>query len=305
MQSRYRDSRAMWRALTDRAKIEARARGLEPGALVRAFVADRFLARVFTLFSYQWVLKGGNAVLTRAQDARATKDLDLLAELEDLDEAVGQLRAAAALDLGDHFRFRVGPVKKLQGGQQAVLTGNKVSIDAYSGRTHRQRFGMDVVTGSLMTTEPDILPRPSLLPAIPGPKVRLYPAVDHIADKVAATQSKYGAGRDQPSSRVRDLVDLVVFAKTQTINGRGLQTAIAAEWVHRGMPGRPHFEPPSHWESLYPAMAAKVSACDGFTRYSDAMGLVHRFLAPALDGTATGHQWTPEISIWVESPPAP
>lgn len=302
MQSQYRDSRALWRAVTDRAKTQARVDNSEAGVLIRAFVVDRFLARVFSPPGDQWVLKGGNAVLARVQDARATKDVDLLAELEDLDAAVKQLQTATAIDLGDFLRFVIRNVKELRGDQQPAVSGYRVSVDAYCGAIHRQSFGIDVVTGSLMTAEADVLTRPSLLPSIPSPEVRLYPTVDHIADKVAATQSLYGAGADKPSSRVRDLVDLVIFANTQVLDGGRLQTALTAEWTHRGLPGRPHFEPPTHWERLYPPIAAKVTPCNGVIRYSDAVDLVGRLLAPALSGTATGLTWMPKTGSWAVSP---
>ena len=47
-----------------------------------------------------WVLKGGTAVLARVDDARTTKDVDLLGVLDDIDVALGRLRSAAAVRLG-------------------------------------------------------------------------------------------------------------------------------------------------------------------------------------------------------------
>lgn len=298
MQSQYGDSRAVWRAVTDRAKKEARASNIESGAVVRAFVMDRFLARVFSEPENGWVMKGGNAVLTRVQDARSTKDVDLLAELGSLDAAIDRLHRMTLTDLGDHFRFVVGSVKRLGGDQQPGVVGCRVSIDAYCGATRRQTFGIDVVVGSLMTSEPDVLLRPSILPSIRGPRVRLYPTVDHIADKVAATQALYGANGDKPSSRVRDLVDLVVFARTQRLNGSELQTAIESEWMHRGLPGSAHFDPPADWENLYSPIAARVPACGDIVKYADAMDLVGRMLTPALTNTATGLHWMPQTGTW-------
>jgi Nucleotidyl transferase AbiEii toxin, Type IV TA system len=96
----YRDGVALWAAATDRAKTEAVARGANSGALLRQFVDDRLLARVFHAPDAPWVLKGGTAVLARVDDARTTKDVDLLGELDDIDVALGRLRSAAAVDLG-------------------------------------------------------------------------------------------------------------------------------------------------------------------------------------------------------------
>ncbi|BAJ73202.1 histidinol-phosphate/aromatic aminotransferase and cobyric acid decarboxylase [Microbacterium testaceum StLB037] len=298
----YKDGTALWAAVKTRAKTEAAVSGLPAGALLRRFVVDRFLARVFALPGNKWVLKGGNAVLTRVHDARTTKDIDLLAELADLDAAVERLREAIQIDLGDHFRFAITDTRAASGGtMQPDVDGYKVSIDAYCGVTPRHRFSVDIVTGSLMTTEPDTQTRPGLVPAIPATSVRLYPVVDHIADKLCATQSTYGTAGDQPSSRVRDLVDLVVFARTQRIDGTELADAIAAECAHRGLPGVPVFSPPEAWRRLYPTQARAVPACGDVLTFDGAVDLTRALLDPALDRTATGRQWSPDALTWARA----
>lgn len=295
----YQDGNALWAAGTARAKTKAQTSGETAGALLRRFIVDRFLARVFMLPGDEWVLKGGNAVLTRVHDARTTKDIDLLAGLADLDAAVAKLRESVEVDLSDLFRFVITNIRAASGGTtQPDVDGYKVSIDAYCGVKRRDRFSVDVVTGSLMTAEPDIQTRPGLVPAVPPTSVRLYPVVDHIADKLCATQSTYGAAGDRPSSRVRDLVDLVVFARTQRIDGSELAEAIAAEWAHRGLPDTPFFEPPDNWDRLYPTVARRVPACGDVVTFNAAAELTTALLEPALDRTAVGQRWEPDIRTW-------
>jgi len=53
----YRDGVALWAAATDRARTAAAARGANSGALLRQFVNDRFLARVFHAPHTQWSSK--------------------------------------------------------------------------------------------------------------------------------------------------------------------------------------------------------------------------------------------------------
>lgn len=296
----YRDGNALWAAVTARAKTEAQVSGISPGALLRRFVVDRFLARVFALPGDEWVLKGGNAVLTRVHDARTTKDIDLLAELNDLDAAITRLREAVMIDLGDHFRFVITGTRPASGGMmQPDVEGYKVSIDAYCGVKRRDHFSVDVVTGSVMTAKPDVQTRPGLVPAVPPTSVRLYPVVDHIADKLCATQSTYGTANDQPSSRVRDLVDLVVFARTQRIDGSALIDAITSEWAHRALPGTPHFAPPPNWDRLYPPEARRVPACGDTLTLTAATELVDALLSPAFDRTATGKHWERTSRAWI------
>src|SRR5665647_2622978 len=114
----------------------------------------------------------------------------------------------------------------------------------------------------------------------------------------AATQSTYGAARDRPSSRVRDLVDLVVFARSQDVDGDALINAIRAEWNHQGLAGDPLFDPPVHWRRLYPPLARTVRKCEGLTTFPSAVELVGRFLGPALDGSAAGRRWSLDLARW-------
>lgn len=123
--------------------------------------------------------------------------------------------------------------------------------------------------------------------------------VDHIADKVCATQASYGTHGDRASSRVRDLVDLVVFARSQDVDGSALITAVRGEWVHRGLPREPVFAPPLAWERLYPPLARKVPAVAGVRSFADAVALVGAFLAPVLDGQAAEQRWVARELTWL------
>ena len=154
-----------------------------------------------------------------------------------LEAALEALTAAARIDLDDHFRFVIVSVEASIGGQPQV-DGCRATIDAYIGAMKKDTFGVDLVTGSLMTAVPETVTDAVLdLRGLTAPVMRLYPVVDHIADKLCATQATYGASGDLPSSRVRDLVDLVVFARSQDVNGSALIAAVHGEWAHRALPG--------------------------------------------------------------------
>lgn len=295
----YRDGIAMWRAIGDRARAVSKATGRPTNELVRRFVYDRFLARVFADPSAPWVLKGGTAVLARVNDARHSKDVDLLRRIGNIDDALEALRAAVAVDLADHFRFVVGAVRPVGGaGQQPDVAGYRVQIDAYCGTRRCEAFGVDLITGSMMTTEPELV-RSSLpleVPGLPATTVRAYPVVDHVADKLAATEAVYADGAR--SSRPRDLVDLIVLARTQPVDGEALHTAIVAERLHRRLPATETFIVPPAWASTYPPLAAKVPHCSGLHDLAAAVGLVAAFLEPAMTGAAIGHRWTPDARQW-------
>lgn len=297
-EARYASGSALWAAATDRARTQYGRSGTS--AAMRRLVFERFLARVFATGHSPFVLKGGNAVLARVIDARSTKDVDLLHREQDLEEAVELLREACANDVGDHFRFEVGTVRAmLAGDEQPGVEGRRVEVSAYCGTRVVPGFGVDLVVGSLMTTAPEQHLPPPVVPlrGLSLPSIPLYPAVDHIADKVCATQALYGSAKRR-SSRVRDLVDLVILARNQSLEGLALISAVRQEWAHRGLEGPVAFDPPMEWASRYRSEAAKTPACAGVENFEAAVELVVSFLAPVLDGSAEGHLWHPESLTW-------
>ncbi|WP_328291508.1 nucleotidyl transferase AbiEii/AbiGii toxin family protein [Kineococcus sp. NBC_00420] len=339
----YRDGTALWRALTARARTAAADSSRPGNELLRRFVYDRLLARVFadlppdpdldpgsnSTRDTEWVLKGGTAVLARVHDARHSKDIDLLHRLGDIDDALAALRAALERDLGDYFRFVLGTVRPVGGRQQPGLAGYRVQVEAYCGVRRCERFGIDLVTGSLMTAAPELVrsSTPLDLPGLPAPTVRAYPVVDHIADKVAATEARYHNGiptipsmpthvadvvvgdagvaghvRDalegNPSTRVRDLIDLIVLARTQDVDGAALHTAIAAERTHRGLMHRDTFTVPADWATTYPKLAAATPHCHDLPQLTSAVAFVSSFLEPAMTGSVEHHVWSAVGHLW-------
>ena len=81
---------------------------------------------------------------------------------------------------------------------------------------------------------------------------RLYPVVDQIADKVCATMQIH---QGLPSSREKDLVDLVVLAVTQNVDGTALGLAISTEAGRRLMEPIDQFVVPSNWGRRYSKLA--------------------------------------------------
>lgn len=295
----YKTPQAMWTAVTARAKAAAAASGQPVNEVVREFLYERLLDRVFALPEAPWVLKGGTALLVRVEDARHSKDVDLLYRIADLDEAVEQLRAALALDRGDRLSFTVTKIESTGGGQQPGVAGLQVNIEIYAGLKKVGSFHIDLVTGSLMTAEPDerVVTTVVDVPGVVPPTVRLYPIVDHVADKLCATEATYLDGK--PSSRVRDLVDLVVIARTETMSLRALRDAIASERHHRDLPSRETFSVPATWTDRYSEVSGSTRHCAGLD-FAAAVGLVAQFLAPALVVVSGEDQtWSPTAAAWV------
>lgn len=203
---------------------------------IRQEYFHRFLSRIFAKDEQsEWLLKGGTGMLARVPSARATRDVDLYRAGYSLDEAVAELQRLAASDLGDHFRFElVSYVSSVNGPEQPYVDGYTVSFDVYIGAQKRGRLKVDLASGAGVTDEVSVIePANALpLPRLVSHRYRVYPVVDQIADKICATHMLYGGA---PSSRQKDLVDLVVFASTHDILGLALRVAIETEARRRGL----------------------------------------------------------------------
>lgn len=302
---RYATGRDLLAAVKARAADQARGHGLTVQHVIRQFVYDRLLARLFHDPDAIWVLKGGNALMTREPDvARASLDLDLAARRtqEHLDSLLHKLEEAAALDLGDHFRFVIVGRREHQGDTQPNVVGYQLTLAAYCGIKKIDTIKIDLVTGTLITGTPQPVARSSLsIDGLDPVIVTVYPIADHVADKVCATAETHGP-RGRASSRVRDLVDLVVIATTQTLRADELSRAISLEWSYRGLPGPPTFRPPSDWAAGYVGLARRTPACARYPTFEHAVRLISdAFLGPTLAGDDTGKTWDPSELAWSTS----
>jgi hypothetical protein len=211
-------------------EITARAPQLSIDDLQRQFTYDRVLARCFTGEDAQfWVLKGAGALLSRLEgQARHSKDIDLYfaEQAADTDRAVQALVAALDLDLADHFRFEVTRISSLQ----EAAKGRRVHLTAYLG-TRFASFHVDVVVGTAMSGAPDHVPplTPLEFDGLERPPYRVFPVADHV-DKLCAILESHdmGDGTIRASSRVKDLVDIALIARSQSISGRELRAAVLA-----------------------------------------------------------------------------
>ena len=263
----------------------------------------RFLSRVFSEGERSdWMLKGGTGVLARVPSARATNDVDLFRSGYTLAEALEALKRLAKVDLKDHFQFEFVSYADIIGGSgQPNLEGYKVRFDVYVGAQKRGRLNVDLSTGAGVTAEVNYIePANGLdLPRLTSYRYRVYPVVDQIADKVCATVMLYSGS---PSTRERDLVDLVVFATTQDILGADLRIAIETEMGRRQLVPIDQFTIPEGWGVFYARMARDVPYCSAFRKITEARALVSAFIDPAIRGEVDEHVWRSEHQRWQTTP---
>lgn len=103
---------------------------------------------------------------------------------------------------------------------------------------------------------------------------------------------------DKASSREKDLVDLVVFATTQDIEGTGLRIAITTEARRRKMEPFDHFTVPPTWGAGYAKLCKPVPYCADYRTVELASELVTRLIDPALSGEADDKTWFHESPGW-------
>lgn len=283
-------------AIKVRAANEAKLGRYDINQIRRHFAYDRFLTRLFLDPDSIWILKGGTGLLARVpQQARHTQDIDLHYRGE-IERAQTELDAAADRDLGDFFSFDLEQTGRLAG----TTSGRKYRVVAYIGDAKFADFQIDAVVDSNMTGVPDHAPglRPIDIDGLTTADYRIYPVVDHLADKLVAMTSTFAGNR--PSTRYRDLVDIVLIAQTQTIDADALRAAVESETIHRNhsLPERLKL-PDSSWTRGYAAIAQTVAGLDAQDA-TDALAIAVSLYRPVFENLIDG-TWDPSTMQWSES----
>lgn len=296
-----RRSPAAFRAsLRDRLKAEAKRRGRLVNELEREFVLQRFLARVFAANDSPWVLKGGAGLLIRLPGARHSQDLDLLHPSEDLEAATGELQELSRIPGGDPFSFVAETPVRMSGG----VVGAQIKVDAYLGASLFCRFPVDLSTELHFVARVERQqPRPVLeMPDVdPLPEFTLYPLPDQVADKVCAMYKRHERrGRAAvPSSRYRDLVDLVLITANLELDAGDTVTALTAEARRRGMSLPARLEVPGpDWAAGYRVLARATTLASELHDLPAALLAAGACLDPLLGREIAAGMWDPQDGRW-------
>ena len=287
----YASANAFRRALEDRLKQEAKARGRSLD-LRREFLFQRFLALVFSSPDEQWVVKGGASLLMRLADARFSKDLDLL-HLGELtaEQAVAELRELTAPQEGDHLTFVVEDGVSYSRVNPVVET----RVTAYIGARYGA-FPIDLARELHMVAAPErIRPNPVVeMPGLPElSEVVVYPLTDQVADKVCAMFELHGESLGA-SSRYRDLIDLALIVSTCELDGRHVALAVASETRRRKVVLPPEMRSPGpNWAAGYAAIARSSRLAPALHVMDAALEVVGECLNPILNNERAAGVWVP------------
>ena len=192
---------------------------------------DRFLVRLNAIAPDRWLLKGGFALdLRLAGRARATKDIDL--DWRDVDdELLDTLLDAAEHDAGDFFVFSIERSGALA---DRIAGGQRFRVSASLAGRAFETFPLDVALRAEPMLAADTLTTPDLLAfAGLGPvRVPALPLERQAAEKLHAYTRIYEGER--PSSRTKDLVDIVLIAELAALDAAKLWSAIGTTFTMRG-----------------------------------------------------------------------
>ncbi len=295
---KYATPGAFRTALEQRLLTAAHAADLPVGRLRKLVVFERLLARLLIVAPDRWLLKGALALdLRLGTRSRTTKDMDL-ARQDDEEAATTDLLAAQAIDLGDYFTFAIERTGRLDAALEGAAVRYRVAA-SLDGRPFEDVI-VDIGFADLITTAPETLRGPDLLrfAAIEPIIVPTVPITQHVAEKMHAYTRTYAGERR--SSRVKDLIDLVLIRSMLAFDAGSVRQALASTFTQRGTHPLPavFLVPPTDWGPAYRRLAREVGL-DPDVRTGFALAAA--FLDPILAGTVSDRaRWEPLHGAWEE-----
>lgn len=287
-------------ATFDRAlKKAAKTAGGDPGEAYRQALRDRFLCRVFYGGNGRFVLKGGSGMLARIPNARATRDLDFAASGRvSAESALAELERVAALDLGDWCSFKLTKSEESmdENGYSRLL---RLRFATLVGREEKDPVLIDLSLDCQTTLPPERLAPANRLemPGLETCDYLMYPLPDQMADKLCAIMELQPGG--YPSSRMKDLVDVVLYATNEQFDLGQLRCAIASECAKCGMSVPGSFAAPGAWRDRFEDYAQKNGVQGEFVSFETASALASRFFNPALVNAGRGNDvWDSKELCW-------
>ena len=294
---KYTTASAFRRALEQRLATLANQANVPLVRLRKLIVFDRLMARLRIVAPSGWFLKGAVALNFRVGSRfRTTKDLDLC-RYDSEEAATADFLAAQSVDLGDYFTFIIERTGKLDPDTENATVRYHVTAQL-AGRRFDD-ITVDVGFGDPIVSEPEIVCGPDLLSFadIPPVEVPTLSLEQHVAEKVHAYTRRYVGG--MMSSRVKDLIDLVMISSLFALNAERLRQVLKAIFIARGTHLLPIAlpPPPSLWRTAYRKIASEVGLdIDMAAGYEQVKVFLDPLLAGALPDAS---RWNPAQHKWL------
>lgn len=220
-----------------------------------------------------WVLLGGTALVLRTGGGRFTQDIDL----------------ANRASWQGPFGYGTKTAKAF--------------IRVWLGNQQFDQFTIDVTDRHLRHAEPEPLRVSSPFPHYTLqnlPVVLLVPVEHHLADKVCTMYEKHGA-KGQPSTRYRDLADIVRIVQRLSLRAGPLREVLDHETARRKLVlPRRLVSPGETWAQAFPRAARGfVAYPTGLLNLNSALGVCGDCLNPVLNNSRTTGTWSPDMQAWI------
>lgn len=250
-------------SVNDRIRRLAAAQGQDANRVRRTLIFQRLIAR---LAPAGFILKGGFCLEVRLPaTARSTRDVDfvgqlaLVADPAELRDELDDLLAAAGFD--DGFTFEVGAATRLR-GDDVEANAWRISVAALLDGTRFEQVKLDLV-GQVQevmgATEQLVVPLPVQVDGAGPVTIEAVDVYQHAAEKFHAFARLYA--HDRPSSRVKDLVDLVLLVETDLLHDVArLKQRLDVVYRERDatVPAAALPEPPANWQRPYEALVDEL-----------------------------------------------
>ena len=284
-------------ALEQRMKTEAEKTGFNLARLRKRVAFELFLRRLSHAAPDRWVLKGALALDFRLGGAsRSTKDIDLGRD-DDEEAAIEDIAAAQRLRLDDFFTFTASRTDAFD--EVDEFQAIRFHVRAELAERVFEQFVVDIGFGKSTSSEPDRVRTSDFLSfaGIEPFELPAIPLTQHLGEKVHAYTRSYGT-TGRPSTRPKDLIDILLIADSQTLEAAALREALRHTFetrvrqLPRSLPA-----PPPEWAPAYGRLAEEVGLDPDLTAAFDRAAA---FLDPVLSGEAQG-SWDAAVSRWAVS----
>lgn len=213
---------------------QAKAHGEEFERTLTRFAAERLLFRLGASAARErCILKGASLLAVWLPDPyRATRDVDVLASGPTDDAAIRSLvvEVCAVACPEDALRFDLSELVVEAIRAEEEYSGKRARFRAYLGNA-RIRVQLDIGFGDALAVQPEEIEYPTMLKALPAPRLRAYPRETTVAEKFEAMVKL-----DTRNSRMKDFHDVWALAGAFAFDGPTLRNAIAACFKRRATP---------------------------------------------------------------------
>jgi hypothetical protein len=299
------------RSLSARLNNEARRRGVTADVIRKQYVFTLFLSRLFDSDPQPpWVLLGGNALLIRTGAGRFTQDVDLARESKWKSTEDVRVELQSLADAGadrDPFTFVIVSVEP-HSEPDPYGYGSKTAtakVQASLGAQVFDTFTIDLTERRHLDVPVDQVPLRAVIEhetLADLPSVPTTPLENHLADKVCAMYERHGKDGESPSTRYRDLADIVRIIRAGPIDAARFKEILTRESGRRKLALPSNMEAPAkEWRVAFPLQARTFAEYPSRLHELDSsLNETRPCLDPILSGDRTSGTWDHEAQFWTD-----